>query len=204
MASFPWGMLLTIPVAWFLFLNKGRFLAATCHFKRHGLLWFLFLMLLGGFFNLTTGQGYFNLGGIMALVLGGRLFFYSTNAQRLRIGLAALAIAVFIYCFETGVFWWLIRWPVASAWLLPLISVLLALSIAGGLRQAWAGLIIGLVAGQAIASLTVSYGIYFEVGSFAVLNSLFIMMAGAALLDWLMRGIKLRPEQLASPTLRSR
>jgi hypothetical protein len=191
--AFPGGIILLLPLAWALFFNKGKFLAVCFNLSCRGLLSYLFFVLLGSFFNFAIGQAYFNIGGIIILILGGRLFYYSTAWRRLRIGMAVLAVGVFSYGFEVGIFWWLITWPLLiTIMLLPLVSVLLALALAGSLRQAWASLIFGLLLGQAAASWTISRGIYFEVGNFAVLNGLFITLAGAVAADWLKRRLLLR------------
>ena len=184
--SLPWGIILLLPLAWVLFFNKGKFVATISNFSCRGLLWYLFWVLLGSFFNFRIGQVYFNLGGILMLVLGGRLFYYSAAWLRLRIVLAAIAVGVFSYCFISGIFWWLITWPaIFTPILLILVPILLALILAGGLRQVWASLIFGLLLGYAAAEWVTSRGIYSTIGNFAVLNILFVAMAAAIAGNWL-------------------
>lgn len=185
MYDLPWGIIVVLPFSYLLFCNKGRRVAKACGMNRRTLLWLIFFVLLGCFFTITAGKLYVNSGGLLLLGLGGRMWWLAKSRERLRILAAALVVAVFVYAFQIGKFWFLVRLSFPTDWLLPLVAMLLALVVGGGLRAAWPALIWGQLAAEALAGYYLYEGLFIELGPFVALNRLFLALAGVAVWDYL-------------------
>lgn len=195
MLSLPVGILALLPFTWFVYTNRSRPLCRACALSREGMLWFIFLLLLGGFITINARVMYFNVGGVVALVFAARLFAYGKAKRRWRIVMVALVSATLCFCYSIGMFWWLAKLPFATNWLLPLLCGLLAAAIGGERGAALGGGIFGMLSGSVMATAFMSQGrLAVEFGALAHLNTMLLTLAVALLAQRLAQMAKRKKE----------
>jgi hypothetical protein len=170
--SFPWGLLFLLILSVTVFVKKRSHFLEEISLSRLPFLIWVLAVLFASYIVIPLGNSgaYLNGGGLVACILGIYLISKLNLLERARTFLAMMGIFFVVFATTSGMFWEIEKLLPFWLDLLPLIVAAVAFVVTDSLKGAFASLILGLWAVEAVSIIGFTSLNAIEVGGFVYLN----------------------------------